>query len=288
MTLHVGPRGGLGYGYPEPRTSLPSGRLHPLNSLVVFADVGDELTARQADEFSLEIDGPFSADLSHDDSNLVLKAAKQASLFNGVFKEVAYSLTKNLPVSSGIGGGSADAAAAVRLLGLINEGTEDEMDYLLLETGADVPVCYLSKTCIMQGVGENLTRLPTLGQLHAILVNPGVAVSTKQIFEIFDEGLEVDQSVHLEQRTQGRTLLEITKSGRNDLQSAAISLAPIIQTVLDTIEGQTGCQLARMSGSGATCFGIFETRAEAELAAKMIAAEHTDWWCVPTVLGEAL
>lgn len=285
LTLHVGGRHSV--ERPEVVDQPSLGGLHFLNSLVVFADVGDDLTAILADKFSLEIDGPFSEGLSNAEDNLVLKAVRQASLFNGVSREAAYRLTKNLPVASGIGGGSADAAAAVRLLGLINGEIDDQMEYLLLETGADVPVCYLSKTCIMEGVGEQLTPLSGMGQLHAILINPGVAVSTKQIFEIFDANGVIENTLPKGHVAGSHSLLEMAKAGHNDLQAAAIALAPVIQTVLDEIDAQAGCQLARMSGSGATCFGIFSTGEGADLAAKTLKEKHPEWWCVSTTLGEA-
>ena len=186
LTLHVGQKGGLGSGYPPPHTQLPAGKLHPVYSLVVFADIGDTLTAQLANEFSLEIDGPFKDGLSSDIDNLVMKTARDNALYNGIHIKLAYKLTKNLPISSGIGGGSADAGAAVRLLAVLNNEPPLMNDYMLVESGADVPVCHLSQTCLMEGIGENLTSLPSLGPLHAVLVNPGVGVSTAEIFKAFD------------------------------------------------------------------------------------------------------
>lgn len=281
LTLHVGQRGGLGSGYPPPRIQLPAGKLHPVYSLVVFADIGDMLTAQIANEFSLEIDGPFKGDLSSGADNLVIRTAMDNALFNAIQIKLAYRLTKNLPVSSGIGGGSADAGAAVRLLAILNNEPPLMNDYMLVESGADVPVCHLSQTCLMEGIGENLTPLPNLGQLPAILVNPGVAVSTGEIFNAFD--------VHGKSsgfNLKGETLLEMAKSGTNDLQDIAIKIAPVIQTVLNEISTQDGCELARMSGSGATCFGVFGSIEDAENAANLIKKKYPNWWCVPATLGD--
>lgn len=267
LTLHVG---------------LPkSSRLHMLHSLVVFADIGDELSARRADEFSLEIDGPFAAGLSNGNDNLVLYAAQDNALCNGIHIKAAYHLTKNLPIASGIGGGSADAGAAIRLLAILNNEPPLSNDWQVLEIGSDVPVCHLSKTCIMESVGEELTPLPGLGQVAAILVNPGVAVSTGAIFSAFDKC-----GASSEFALPTGSLLEMAQAGRNDLQNIAIGIEPVIQTVLDEIEAQKNCQLARMSGSGATCFGLFESLEDAQNASAILKNKHPDWWVVPTMLGD--
>ena len=263
LTLHVGAAQNDGY--------------HPLHSLVLFADIGDELSASAAREFSLKIDGPFANGLSSGPDNFVLKSANKLAKTKSNLGKLAYKLTKNLPIASGIGGGSADAAAAVNLL--LSEN--DETTNVLLEIGADVPVCYLSRTCIMEGIGEELTPLPGLGQVAAILVNPGVAVSTGAIFQSFDKG-----GTSSEFALPSGTLLEMARAGRNDLQDTAIGITPVIQTVLDEIEAQQNCQLARMSGSGATCFGLFETLEDAQNASAVIKSKYPDWWCVPTMLGD--
>lgn len=268
LTLHVG--------------AAQAGGYHPLHSLVVFADIGDELTAKLADTFSLNIDGPFKDGLSSGVDNLIIKTARDNALYNGIHIKLAYKLTKNLPISSGIGGGSADAGAAVRLLAILNNEPPLMNDYMLVESGADLPVCHLSQTCLMEGIGENLRPLPSLGQLPAILVNPGVGVSTGEIFKAFDS---YGKSSGF-QTTRG-TLLEMAKSGTNDLQDIAIKIAPVIQTVIDKIEMQNGCELARMSGSGATCFGAFASVEDARNAVKSIKKQHPNWWCVQTMLGDS-
>ena len=270
LTLHVGQKRESGY--------------HALNSLVVFADIGDVLTAQQADKFSLGMDGPFEEHLAHenDNDNLVLTAAKHVMNMSGFKKQAAYMLTKNVPVSSGIGGGSADAAAAVHLLQNINGKIDVSLDNILLKIGADVPVCYRAQTCIMEGIGEILTPLPKLGQLNVVLVNPGIGISTAEIFNAFDAN--VTSSYFPE---KGDTLLTMAKTGRNDLQDIAVKIAPVIQDVITLINTQNGCKLARMSGSGATCFGIFGSQLQAHAAVHTIKVKHPAWWCVPTLLGDA-
>ncbi len=268
LTLHVG-------------SARPDG-YHPLHSLVVFADISDRLQATPASEFNLTIDGPFAGGLPRNENNLVLKAVDTLATLHGLPARLSYRLTKNLPVSSGIGGGSADAAAAVHILAQANHQMPKDVQSTLLEVGADVPVCYLSKTCVMQGIGEALTPLGNLGQLPAILVNPGIAVRTADIFKAFDE-VGHSSDFHL----AGKTLREMTMSGQNDLQDIAIRLAPVIHTVLEEITAQTGCDVARMSGSGATCFGVFTRFEHAQMASQKIKENHPHWWCVPTLLGDA-
>lgn len=268
LTLHVGRANEDGY--------------HPLQSLVVFADIADKLCAKVGEDFSLDVDGPFAPQLMSTDDNLVLKAARRM----GASKRAKFHLVKNLPVASGIGGGSADAAATIRVMGELNGALSGDLDAVLLEIGADVPVCYLSKTCVMEGIGERLTPLGGLGQLNAVLVNPGVAVSTQEIFEMFDQVDDTTRCGLAESLTFGDDLLEMARAGRNDLQNIAIGITPVIRTVLDALEAQSGCQLARMSGSGATCFGVFVTPELARAAAAVLKEKHPDWWCVSTVLGD--
>lgn len=267
LTLHVGPVQESGY--------------HPVHSLVVFADIGDVLDARLAGEFSLKIKGPFAENTPSGAENLIIKAASVTAVHNHVNAKLAYTLNKKLPVASGIGGGSADAAAALRLLSRAENANWSKLAESFLPFGADVPVCYLSRTCVMEGIGEEILPWPGLGQIPAILVNPGLGVSTKDVFEKFDSiGCSSDFSI------KAGSLLDMAKSGRNDLQAIAVQMQPEIKTVLDAISEQTGCQLARMSGSGATCFGLFSSQAEAKQAAKIINKAYPDWWSVQTVLGD--
>lgn len=246
---------------------------HPVDSLVVFADIGDMLELRRSDAPSLQITGPFGDALESGPNNLIMQTLQ---LCGAAPHDV--TLTKNLPVSAGIGGGSANAAAVMRYLNI----TDAE---LAGQIGADVPVCLLSQTSHMTGIGENVTPLLNMGQLFAVLINPGVAVSTAEIFKRFDQSSAIRETPR-PQLASG-DLLERALSGRNDLQPIAIEVQPIIADAIGALERQKGCQLARMSGSGATCFGIFETQGQAEIAARTMASNHPDWWVLATLFGEA-
>ena len=266
---------------------------HLLDSLVVFADIGDRLElagvtgTNETNETSLEISGPFGGALKVDDDNLVLRAhqALSAALPN-LLPATSFKLTKNLPVSSGIGGGSADAAAALN--GLVELWQLDIEPHTLSEIalllGADVPVCLGSTTCRLRGVGEQLTAIENFPAVDCLLVNPGVGVSTPAVFN--QMALPIDQQAFSElPELPASGWIDWVASTRNDLQSPAISLAPEIAHVIAVLEHSPGCNLARMSGSGATCFGLFDGRQETSRAAQQIAKTHPDWWVVATQLG---
>ncbi len=267
LTLHVGPAREDGY--------------HPVHSLVVFADIADELYFEPAEKFSLKSKGPFAKDLPPPADNLILELTKAMAKFNEVPTRLAFTLTKKIPVASGLGGGSADAAAALRLQARANFTSWDEHAESFAVFGADIPVCFLSRTAIMQGIGEEIMPFPGLGQLPAILVNPGVGLATADVFGMFDlVGASSPFSLSM------GSLLDMAKDGRNDLQPIAIRLEPVIGEVLDVIAEKDGCQLARMSGSGATCFGLFPSMAKAKAAVRAIKKAHKDWWVVATLLGD--
>ena len=260
LTLHVGARRDDGY--------------HPLDSLVVFADIGDELEFNPSDSpTSLTIQGAKELPVSAENSVLKAMAFVSAPPHHIL-------LTKHLPVSSGIGGGSADAAAVLRQF-----STEFSHDTLAFNLGADVPICLHSKTCRMTAIGETISFLPNLGQLSAVLVNPRVAVSTREIFEDFDA---VSRALEPKPNAETGDLLSRALLGENDLQDVAMSKAPIIATVLRSLAQQPGCELARMSGSGATCFGIFRSDAQAKAAAELILAAQPKWWIMPCRLGDCV
>lgn len=258
LTLHVGGRRNDGY--------------HPLDSLVVFADIGDELEFEPAGKKTvLTIEG--AKELPVNEQNSVLRAMNFVSA-----PPQHIRLNKHLPVSSGIGGGSADAAAVLRKF------PADFSDHqLAYDLGADVPICFHSKTCRMTGIGENISFLPNLGQLSAVLVNPRVAVSTREIFEQFDG---VRRDVEAKPNADTGDLLSRAMSGENNLQEVAISKAPVIAEVLRALAQQTGCELARMSGSGATCFGLFRSDAQANAAATAISSVQAHWWVQACRLGD--
>jgi len=257
---------------------------HQLESLVVFAAVADKVTCRDADEFALEITGPFSQGLSADDDNLIVKTGRLYAAALGRDPTVAFTLEKNLPVASGIGGGSADAAAAMRAMMRLWGDPPGSISGLALQLGADVPVCLHKQPSFMTGVGENLRRIPRLPEVHAVLVNPGVAVSTADVFKALNAG-PVDTPDRLPVLTGVETLdrlLRWLEQNGNDLEAPAIAVAPVIEGVLKQLRQSTGCKLARMSGSGATCFALFDNPFDAaEVAVELRQAEPA-WWVQAT------
>jgi 4-diphosphocytidyl-2-C-methyl-D-erythritol kinase len=250
---------------------------HLLDSLVVFADVGDTVTATPADRISLTVTGPMAADVPTDDNNLVLRAARLAGAHG-----MAFSLHKCLPTASGIGGGSADAAATLRALSNLT-GRSLPPDAATL--GADVPVCLAGLAARMRGIGERIEPLPGLPKLDAILVNPGTPMSTPLVFKALVRRDGAPMPDPLPEFTGAAHLTAWLAGQRNDLQEPAIRIAPVVAEVLDAIAAVPDCGLARMSGSGATCFGIFADARAAQSAARVIAAAHPDWWVVPTRLN---
>jgi len=257
LTLHVG------RVIKDPHD--PFCNYHPLDSLVVFADIGDFVTLQKAEIPGLTITGPFSEHLSATPDNLIMRALSVADE-----APCHVTLEKNLPIAA------ANAAAILRLLNLTDP-------HIAIDLGADVPVCLVSSTAHMTGIGEDVTPLPGLGRLYALLVNPGVAVSTADIFRAFDSSAPRDTP--RPQKPDG-SLLERALDGRNDLESIAIAKEPVIGNVLAALSRQTGCQLARMSGSGATCFAIFDNETHQGQAEQAIKNEHPDWWVARTRLGE--
>ena len=265
LTLHVG------RVIKDP--SAPYYGYHPLDSLVVFADIGDELEIFDAEKTTLSIGGPFGMGLTAEGDNLILRALKAANA-----SPQSVTLEKHLPVSAGIGGGSANAAAILRMCDIDDVG-------MAVSLGADVPVCLRSETAHMTGIGEDVTLIPDMGQLHALLVNPRVAVSTGAIFKAFDASPDIRETPR-PMRANG-DLLSRALDGRNDLEPIAMAQAPVIGDVLRMLASQNGCQLARMSGSGATCFGVFESSRALRKAEAAIRAQAPEWWCVATLLGDA-
>ncbi len=300
---------------------------HELDSLVAFADIGDTLTVSAGQGgLSLELIGPFAQDLNDDsENNLVLHAARALAAHAGVAPNAHIVLEKNLPVASGIGGGSADAAAALlalytfwgielhdddihhvahdvaddvdtaRALSTLFKVWRDDLDADLLgaiglELGADVPVCLADRPVFMGGIGEKLELAPHLPHAWLVLANPGVAVSTPGVFRARAEAQ--GENFSNPARFQGHPrdaahFAEILAGRHNDLMAPAIALEPVIQDVLDALAAQDGCLLARMSGSGATCFGLFTRIPEALAAAGRLAAAHPGWWVEAAELLDA-
>jgi len=266
---------------------------HELVSLVAFAGVGDALSLGTGAALSLRIGGPFSAGLSAADDNLVLRAARELAARVDGLALGSFSLTKRLPVASGIGGGSADAAAALRLLARANglSPADPRLFAAAGALGADVPVCVDLRARVMRGIGEILSEPFVLPPLPAVLVNPGVPVETRSVFRalaaVRDGGRAAlaDPEPDWGAIRSSAALVEAVARGRNDLEPVAISLAPSVAEVLAGRRAQGGCRLARMSGSGATSFGLFDTRRAAAAAAQRVHAEHPAWWVQATTIG---
>ncbi len=255
---------------------------HPLDSLVVFSDYGDMLSAKPSQATQLTLDGPFAAFLDTGPDNLVLKAYHAVAKRHAVPK-LAFHLTKNLPVASGIGGGSANAAAALRIMMSYAPLDAAIWQEIAMDLGADVPVCLLSSTAIMRDIGQTLQPLPNMGTLFAVLVNPGVEVCTGEIFSAFDQH---SHAVDPDGQAMCATLLDCAVKGRNDLQNYAIMQEAVIKQVLETLSRNSHCYLARMSGSGATCFGLFSDQKSTIRACEQLQAAHPHWWAKAVILGD--
>lgn len=263
---------------------------HLLDSLVAFTDYGDELAVAPADDLSLTIDGPFASNLPGAADNLVLRAALRLRAECGASAGARIQLTKNLPVASGIGGGSADGAAALSALTKLWQSRvpPDRLAALGLELGADLPVCLAGRASFVGGIGESIDPAPPMADLDILLVNPLVPLPTIDVFRRRASGPDGARF-----GAPGRwtapladvdALCTRLSDCRNDLADAAIALVPEISAVLAFIAGQAGCRLARLSGSGATCFGLFANGAAVLAAATAILKERPDWWAVATRL----
>jgi 4-diphosphocytidyl-2-C-methyl-D-erythritol kinase len=264
---------------------------HTLESLVAFSRGGDSLTLTEGKSLSLSIEGPTAAAAGHVDDNLVLRAvAHFAERFPGA-KLGAFHLIKRLPVAAGLGGGSSDAAAALRLFARANAlSIEDPRLFDAAKaTGADVPVCLMRRARMMRGVGDELGPLIALPPLIGLLVNPGVPVETKAVFAHMKiaPGAATGFGGHQEisRDMPADTLLAALRKGRNDMEAAACLLAPVIVDVLSVLSAAPGCRLSRMSGSGATCFALFKDCRSAARAKKAILQAHPAWWVKACVLG---
>jgi 4-diphosphocytidyl-2-C-methyl-D-erythritol kinase len=248
---------------------------HLLDSLVVFGGAGDWLSVSPADDLSLTVAGPFAAGLASEPDNLVLRAARGLADAAGIRPTGALVLEKNLPVASGIGGGSADAAATLRLL-CRYWGVAPDLGRLARALGADVPVCLAGRPSVMSGIGEVLAPAPPLPMAGLVLVNPGVAVSTPAVFRARSDGFSEPARLPGDGWEGIEELVVSLSKARNDLEAPARSLAPAIGDALGVLAAVPGCLLARMSGSGATCFGLFASARAAREAADGI--RRDGWW----------
>ena len=257
---------------------------HDLDMLVAFADVGDSVTLAPSNEDRFDIGGPMSGDLQADADNLVLRALRGFRELSGRTDPLAIRLEKRLPVASGIGGGSADAAATLRgLCRLHGHSTEDPaLTALALSLGADVPMCLCSQPARVAGVGERI--VPTAGRLAfgLLLVNPGVGVSTPATFRALERRDHSPLPALPAFVTVADLAAFLATKTRNDLETPAKGIAPVIGEVLAAIGSLPGVRLVRMSGSGATCFGLFDDQAAAEASGGQLSVSHPDWWVAPT------
>jgi 4-diphosphocytidyl-2-C-methyl-D-erythritol kinase len=277
LFLHVGAPGADGY--------------HPLCSLMVFADIGDRITLFQSEVPDFQVRGPFARGLGRPDENLAARAV-QALLAEARRPVPPFGLLleKRLPVAAGLGGGSSDAATALRLVeDIVGVGVDDErLAELAAALGADVPACLAAAPVIAEGRGERLSPAPDLPELHAVLVNAGPPVSTAEVFRRFDAAGgfgDTDPPPAPDAFEDARELAGWLAARRNDLEAAAIEAEPLVGVVLETLAAEPECLLARVSGSGGTCFALCAGDIEAEGLAERIEALAPDWWVSRCRLG---
>jgi 4-diphosphocytidyl-2-C-methyl-D-erythritol kinase len=258
---------------------------HLLQSLMVFVDVGDELEFSPHDSLFIDVDGPFAGDMPPPQENLVCRAAQ---LLAQEYKTQAHgriTLRKKLPVASGIAGGSSDAATALqgcaRLWGLHEE--PGRIQKIAQALGADVPACLARKPVWAEGIGEKITRLPEMPAMHFVLVNPLVPTPTPEVFRRFKGKFSAPLQFSGRRRSLSEWIADI-RLYRNDLLEPALEVSPAIRDVLQALETTPGCAVARLSGSGATCFGIFETPEGAIAAVNHLKQKHPRWWIAPASL----
>lgn len=273
LLLHVGPVQADGY--------------HSLVSLAAFADVGDRVTVRRAEALSLTVEGMFAASLDGQGDNLILTALRAlGQATGGGDPAVAVTLDKRLPIAAGLGGGSADAGAALRLTArlLDLDLSEAELERVALAAGADGPMCLRARPAWASGIGEALEDEPRLPTLHGVLLNPGLPSPTGGVYRAYDEapGAQADRPAPPAEWSTP-AVIDWLAAQRNDLESPALSLTPGIEEALTAMRAAPGCRLTRMSGSGATVFGLFDDRAAAIEAA--FALDGPGWWSRPVVLG---
>ena len=277
LTLHVVARRDDGY--------------HVLESLVVFTRSGDTLTLEPGHELALTVEGPTAAASGDIEKNLVIRAARALAKRVDELALGAFHLVKRLPVAAGIGGGSSDAAAALRLLARLNGLALDDARVMAAaaETGADVSVCLAASARMMRGIGDELGPVLALPPLPALIVNPGVPLETRAVFTRMDlaVGWRTSASAHpaFADGDSADSVFTALRRGRNDLEDPACVLAPVVSDVLAVLGAAPGCKLARMSGSGATCFGLFSDCRAAARAKKAIRRVHPGWWVKTTMLG---
>lgn len=274
LFLHVGDKRPDGY--------------HALQSLVAFSDAGDVLEFAPASDLSLTVSGSFAAQVPRGATNLVLKAARALSeRFSAAPLGAEIALEKHLPVAAGLGGGSADAAAVLRALNLLWSlgRSEDELVELARTLGSDVPACVLSRSCWMEGRGEQVSDTLPLPPLDMVLVNPGVALPTEGVFAALNARTGTSAMEPPGRIETVWDLVTYLEDAGNDLEAPATRLQPVIDDVLEALHHEPACVFAQMSGSGATCFGLFQDRDYALGAAERLALDHPGWWVRATCIA---
>jgi 4-diphosphocytidyl-2-C-methyl-D-erythritol kinase len=258
---------------------------HLLDSLVAFAGVGDTLEIAPADHLELQVVGPTAGSIPTEGENIVLKAARLLAEAAGITQGANIRLTKRLPVAAGIGGGSADAAAALKGLAQLWHVTlpPERMQALALSIGADVPVCLAGTPTRMCGIGEDLSPAPALPPAWLVLVNPMVPLHTPAVFKARTAPFSAPDPL-TESPADAQSLALALAARRNDLTPPAISIEPVVGEMLAAITATQGCLLSRMSGSGATCFGLFATEKLAAEAAATLQLARPGWWVAPAEL----
>jgi len=259
-------------------------KLHDIDSLVIFIPPYDKISVKRSNVFSLNIKGPFASNLLKDDGqNLVeLAAFRLADLF-GIKPFVEITLVKNLPISAGIGGGSSDAAATIKaLIELWNVDLEPQRIQVLARSlGADVPMCLYGKACFVGGTGDKICPAPSLPSFGVLLVNPQVPLATIDVFKA-RKGPFSGSGRFQNDLVNATSLTEVLAMRTNDLEKIAIGKMPVIQNVLESLTNLSGCSLARMSGSGATCFGLFDSEYSAIRGAEVLGLQNKNWWIRPS------
>jgi 4-diphosphocytidyl-2-C-methyl-D-erythritol kinase len=273
---------------------------HDLESLVVFAQAGDALRLAAGLSLGLDVEGPTATQAGRTADNLVLKATQALRAQIADLRVGHFYLTKAIPVAAGLGGGSSDAAAALRMLARLNNlpAQDSRVMTAARASGADVPVCLDPRPRIMRGIGDVLTGPIRLPALHAVMVNPGVPVLTGTVFAALAKSRidrpppsidndPASQCVEARGEPSFAVLMDALASSANDLEAPALALFPAVAETLSALRGIASCRLARMSGSGGTCFGLFAAASDAQDAAAALRHDHPGWWVQNTVLGAA-
>ena len=258
-----------------------SNGFHLLDSIVAFTEFGDKLFFKKSDKLELTVQGAFSDQIPVDNSNLILKAAELLRTLNKIKTGAHITLIKNLPPSAGLGGGSSDAAAAIRGLSRL-WGTDLPEIRDLMTIGSDLPVCINQKTQHMQGFGEVLNEINTFPNLPILLVNPLKKVSTQTVFRMLKNKKNLPLSKYEKLFETKKDCIEWLLLQRNDLMEPAVSVEPVISEVLRLISNQISVKKVSMSGSGATCFGVFDNKHDCDLAMRKVRGERPEWWSVST------